>query len=102
MEVVAQPPVLINTAKTRIKAQIEELAEVYANVKPLATLIGLGPGYWRTGGATVRWIDALGAISGNVGVSGGGVHTDAETQVGLDFSFLDNIHHPVTRSVLLP
>ncbi len=38
--------------------QIEELAELYATTKPLATMAGLGPCYWRRGGSTVRLIDA--------------------------------------------
>jgi len=55
---------------------LEELAGLYQGAHPLATLIGLGPAYWRGAGATVRLIDALAALSGNLGVSGGGAHTD--------------------------
>jgi anaerobic selenocysteine-containing dehydrogenase len=73
------------------RSQIEELAEVYATVKPVATMIGLGPSYWRTGGATVRWIDTLAALSGNIGVPGGGVHTDTDTGVGFDSSILEKV-----------
>ena len=58
-------------------ARIEELAELYAGTRPLATLIGLGPAYWPGAGATVRLIDALAAISGNLGLPGGGAHTDS-------------------------
>ena len=40
---------------------------------PCAILVGWGMGRRLNGGATVRAIDALGAISGNLGVPGGGV-----------------------------
>jgi anaerobic selenocysteine-containing dehydrogenase len=56
-------------------AQIEEIADCYATTHPVATLIGLGPSYWTHGGATVRLIDALAALSGNIGVAGGGAST---------------------------
>jgi anaerobic selenocysteine-containing dehydrogenase len=82
--------------------QIEELAEVYATIKPLATMIGLGPSYWRNGGETVRCIDALAALTGNIGISGGGAHTDTDEEEGFDYSVLEKAPHNKTRRVLLP
>jgi anaerobic selenocysteine-containing dehydrogenase len=84
------------------RAQIEQLAAVYAKVKPLATMIGLGPSYWRVGGATVRCIDALAALSGNVGIPGGGAHTDTEEEVGFDYSMLEKAPQNKNRRILLP
>lgn len=51
---------------------VATLAEIYAR-KPAALLIGWGLQRRRRGSATVRVLDALGAISGNIGVRGGGV-----------------------------
>jgi anaerobic selenocysteine-containing dehydrogenase len=41
--------------------------------KPCAILVGWGMGRRRSGGAIVRALDALSAISGNIGIAGGGV-----------------------------
>ncbi len=48
-------------------------ASLYAEHRPAAILVGWGLGRRRNGARTVRAIDALCAISGNLGVSGGGV-----------------------------
>jgi anaerobic selenocysteine-containing dehydrogenase len=82
--------------------QIGEIADLYASRKPLATMIGLGPSYWTNGGAAVRLIDALAAISGNVGVSGGGANTDKAGAPGLNLSLLEVASESETREILLP
>ncbi len=51
---------------------IEELALEYAQSKPAAILIGIGPQRHSNGGNMVRAIDALAAITGNIGRPGGG------------------------------
>jgi anaerobic selenocysteine-containing dehydrogenase len=84
------------------RQRIEELGELYAAVKPLATMFGLGPSYWRGGGATGRLIDALAALSGNIGVPGGGAHTDIDGGACLDYSALDGAPRARQREVLLP
>ena len=50
-------------------AQIERLAEAYAD-GPSAILVGWGMQRRIRGAATVRVLDALGAVSGNLGVPG--------------------------------
>jgi anaerobic selenocysteine-containing dehydrogenase len=87
------------TATQLAPLQIEQLAEFYATCKPLNTMAGLGIGYWRNGGATIRLIDALAAITGNIGVPGGGVYTDASAADGLDLS---DLSQPNNRKILLP
>jgi len=52
---------------------IEFLAEMYANAKPASIILGYGMQRYVNGGQNVRTIDALGAITGNIGLSGGGV-----------------------------
>ncbi len=69
--------------------QIDEIADCYAGTKPVATLVGLGPSYWPHGGASVRLIDALAALTGNIGVSGGGVSTAFSRRPPFDWSMLD-------------
>ena len=53
---------------------IEELAFAYAQSNPSAILIGIGLQRHSNGGNTVRAIDALAAISGNIGRAGGGAN----------------------------
>ncbi len=92
------------TAATGLElAAVEELAELYAGTRPLATLIGLGPSWWPYAGQAVRLIDALAAISGNLGVPGGGAQTDTSAgYAGTDFSVLREAGARQGRKVLLP
>lgn len=53
--------------------EIARVAEEYASVKPAAVWIGYGMQRHTNGGANVRAIDALGAITGNIARPGGGV-----------------------------
>jgi len=73
--------------------EIEKLALDYASSKPAAILIGIGLQRHSNGGNTVRAIDALAALTGNIGVPGGGAsyanfratrHIDHEFLSGLD------------------
>jgi len=83
--------------------RIEQLAQVYAERKPLTSMVGLGLGYWRNSGAAVRLIDALAAITGNVGIAGAGVHTDTSAGAReLDLSWRDEGPRGRTRTALLP
>jgi|WetSurMetagenome_2_1015567.scaffolds.fasta_scaffold04671_2 anaerobic selenocysteine-containing dehydrogenase len=83
-------------------AQIDEIADCYVATKPVATLIGLGPSYWPRGGASVRLIDALAALSGNIGIPGGGVGTSFFARPPFDWSILDAAPTSAGRHVRLP
>ena len=54
---------------------------------PAAILIGWGMQRRRYGAATVRAIDALAAVSGNLGVQGGGASFYFQRRSAFDFSF---------------
>ena len=64
---------------------ITHLAEVYAD-KPVSTIMGLGMQRYENGGNTIRLLDALVAVSGNIGISGGGANY-ANKQVGQSFDY---------------
>ncbi|MFZ7942363.1 molybdopterin-dependent oxidoreductase [Neobacillus sp. 19] len=64
---------------------MSSLAYVYAD-KPTATFMGLGMQRYTNGGNTIRLIDALVAVSGNIGIAGGGANY-ANVQVGQSFAF---------------
>lgn len=63
--------------------RIQLLAKVYAD-KPTSTFMGLGLQRYKNGGNTIRLIDALAAVSGNIGIPGGGANY-ANLQVGQSF-----------------
>jgi anaerobic selenocysteine-containing dehydrogenase len=67
-------------------ADIEQLAAAYAD-GPSAILVGWGLQRRTHGAATVRVLDALGAISGNLGVPGGGVSFYFKRRGAFDVSF---------------
>ncbi|MEW9122753.1 MAG: molybdopterin-dependent oxidoreductase [Thermotaleaceae bacterium] len=50
------------------------LARDYGSNKPSCIILGYGIQRYTNGGNTVRCIDALGAITGNIGIAGGGVN----------------------------
>lgn len=67
------------------KEVISFLAEVYAQ-RPTSTYMGLGMQRYHNGGNTIRLIDAAVAISGNIGIPGGGANY-ANLGVGQNFAF---------------
>ncbi|RLB57742.1 MAG: hypothetical protein DRI90_17635 [Deltaproteobacteria bacterium] len=81
---------------------IEAIAELYGSRRPLATMIGLGAGYWGNSGQSVRLIDALAAITGNLGVAGGGSQSDTSGAAGFDLSVFREAPRNQSRHVLLP
>ncbi|MCM3693989.1 molybdopterin-dependent oxidoreductase [Neobacillus niacini] len=62
---------------------IRFLAKVFSE-KPTSTFMGLGLQRYKNGGNTIRLIDALVAVSGNIGIAGGGANY-ANLQVGQSF-----------------
>ncbi|MEH7112227.1 molybdopterin-dependent oxidoreductase [Neobacillus niacini] len=62
---------------------IQMLAKVFAD-RPTSTYMGLGLQRYKNGGNTIRLIDALVAVSGNIGIHGGGANY-ANLQVGQSF-----------------
>ncbi|CAM3941670.1 putative oxidoreductase YyaE [Mesobacillus zeae] len=64
---------------------ITMLAKVYGQ-PPVSTMLGLGMQRYRNGGSTISLISALAAVSGNVGIQGGGANY-ANRQVGQSFDY---------------
>lgn len=60
-------------ALTGLEAEtIQDLALDYGKSKPAAILMGIGPQRHSNGGNMVRAVDALAALTGNIGLPGGG------------------------------
>ncbi|MBT2687253.1 molybdopterin-dependent oxidoreductase [Bacillus sp. ISL-47] len=70
--------------KTEVPSEVmTELAAVYGD-RPVSTFFGLGMQRYENGGNTIRLMDALIAVSGNIGIPGGGANY-ANRQVGQSF-----------------
>lgn len=65
-------------------AEVEAVARVYGEHRPAALLVGWGLARRRHGAASVRVLDALGAVTGNVGARGGGVSYAFARQASFD------------------
>jgi anaerobic selenocysteine-containing dehydrogenase len=66
----------------------DELARSLGPGKPTAILVGWGMGRRTVGGAIVRALDALSAISGNLGIPGGGVSFYFKRRAAFDLGFI--------------
>lgn len=82
-------------------ALAEDLALRLGPGKPCCILVGWGMGRRSNGGAIVRALDALGAISGNLGIPGGGVSFYFRRRRAFDTSFVRGTA-VAPRSVLEP
>ncbi len=63
---------------------LERLARLYGERKPASILLGYGINKWRESFEMIRLIDALAALTGNIGVSGGGVNHGFQTRRHFD------------------
>ena len=81
---------------------IRQLADIFTEQKPANVLQGLGTNYWKFGGENWRLINALAAISGNVGTPGGGANYIINGPEAYDFSFLSEYSAREHRTFLLP
>jgi len=68
--------------------EIDALAGLYGGSRPASIQLGWGLGRRGNGARTARAIDALGAISGNLGVPGGGVSFYYRRRAAFDLSFV--------------
>lgn len=74
--------------------ELRGLAEAFATTEPAAILVGWGMGRRKNGARTIRALDALGAVSGNLGVSGGGVSYYFGRRAAYDTDFGESLPPP--------
>ncbi len=79
----------------------EDLARRLGPEKPTAILVGWGMGRRANGAAIVRALDALAALSGNIGIPGGGVSFYYKRRGAFDTSFVRGLS-AAPRSVCEP
>lgn len=83
-------------------ADVDALAEAYVAGRPTATLLGWGLHRFTLGHELVRAVDALGAVSGNIGLAGGGVSQGFEEWGPYDQDLWGAGLHPPRRVFLMP
>ena len=83
-------------------AAAREIAAVIGGSRPAAMFVGWGLGRRLHGSATVRLLDALGALTGNLGVPGGGVSYYFARRHGFDTSFIQAQENEGARTLLEP
>lgn len=88
---------------------VREFARIYANGKPSSILLGWGLNKYKHSAEMFRCVDALAAICGFIGVSGGGVthgfdtkrHFDSSVDASERVKFKRSIMEPVLGRALL-
>ncbi|TVQ98562.1 MAG: molybdopterin oxidoreductase [Desulfovibrionales bacterium] len=84
------------------QAQARLLAVTLITAKPSAILLGWGLHRHALAHQSIQAIDALGAISGNLGVPGGGVSQGFEEYGPYDQRYWGDELHPPKRTLLMP
>jgi len=70
---------------------IKELTDLYAKENPSSIILGYGLQRYYNGGKNIRFIDALGALSGNIGIPGGGIsYANRYLSGWLDNNYVNN------------
>jgi anaerobic selenocysteine-containing dehydrogenase len=89
--------------RTGVSAEtIDALAQRYGTQKPASIHLGMGPQRWMAGAEAFRLIDALAALTGNIGVPGGGVNYASRLPALIDQSWMAADRAKARRLVLRP
>ncbi|GAB7079339.1 molybdopterin-dependent oxidoreductase [Megalodesulfovibrio paquesii] len=83
-------------------AEADYLAETLMTQKPTSILLGWGLHRHEQAHLAIRAIDALGAVSGNIGVAGGGVSQGFEEYGPYDPFYWGDSIRPPRRTLLMP
>ncbi|HSF32039.1 MAG TPA: molybdopterin-dependent oxidoreductase [Candidatus Tectomicrobia bacterium] len=81
---------------------LEALAHLYGTRKPGSIHLGMGPQRWMVGAEVFQVIDALAALTGNIGVPGGGVNYASRLPALIDLSWVADNRAKSRRLVLRP
>jgi len=81
---------------------LELVYSAYARMHPTATIIGAGLQRYAHGGETVRFINALAMLSGNMGREGGGSFFHLSSLKNLDLSWTRRELRQNTRALRMP
>jgi anaerobic selenocysteine-containing dehydrogenase len=82
--------------------QAELILNFYADMRPTATIIGAGLQRYRYGGETVRFINALAMLSGNMGIRGGGSFFHLSSLKNFNLSWTQDELEDESRAFRMP
>jgi anaerobic selenocysteine-containing dehydrogenase len=89
--------------RTGVSAEaIDDLAQLYGTARPGSIHLGMGPQRWVAGAEVFQLINALAALTGNIGVPGGGVNYASRLPALLDLSWLAEERARARRFILRP
>jgi anaerobic selenocysteine-containing dehydrogenase len=83
-------------------SDIDTVFSWYADTGPIATFIGAGLQRYSHGGETVRFINSLALVSGNIGRSGGGSYFHLHAYRNLNLEWIKDPERKKRRSFKLP
>jgi anaerobic selenocysteine-containing dehydrogenase len=81
---------------------IDALAYCYGTRKPGSIHLGMGPQRWKAGAEVFQLIDAVAALTGNIGVPGGGVNYASRLPALIDRTWMAEAQAKARRLVLRP
>ena len=84
------------------RSDAEYIADTFMRYKPVSILLGWGLHRYKNAHYSIRAIDALGAVSGNIGIEGGGVSQGFEEYGPYDQKYRGDWMNPDRRSLLMP
>lgn len=82
--------------------QIEKLASILTESQPTAIALGWGMHRYEYAHLALRCVDALGAVAGIIGVSGGGVSQGFDEYAPFDMELTGDNLHPDRRRLMMP
>jgi anaerobic selenocysteine-containing dehydrogenase len=100
----AWPPARAQATCGVAAADIVDLARAYAWAAPGCIMLGYGPQRYKNGGQAMRAVDALAALTGNLGVPGGGANYGSNfvtSSLG-DLGAVDGAHAAPARTIARP
>ena len=97
-----QSPASLAAACDVAISDVDTLFSWYAEASPTATLIGAGLQRYGTGGETVRFINSLALVSGNIGRPGGGSYFHLHSYRHLNLDWIKDTERKPRRSFKLP
>lgn len=72
---------------------VTQLTKLYALHSPASIILGYGLQRYPKGGMNIRYIDALGALTGNIGIQGGGVsYGNKFVSQWIDWDYVENAY----------
>ena len=83
-------------------SMLEKTAALLIQSRPVAFSLGWGLHRWEFAHYAIRAIDALGAVVGSIGISGGGVSQGFEEYAPYDLAWVGDELHPHRRKLLTP